>query len=105
MKILIVDDKITILETLEELLSDEHEIVCLNDSNKVLDVLDSTYNLIISDYNMPNLDGISLIDIVKNQYDIKVILMSGGEVSDERYTILQKPFSIKNLKNKIRGVM
>ena len=73
-----------------------------------------SYVLIISDLRMPGLDGIRLIEKVKNMnHKIRTILVSAFEVDDsifEQYTrqniidsFLQKPITLRNLLTEVEN--
>jgi DNA-binding NtrC family response regulator len=67
-RILIVDDEIDILELLELIITDrtEYEVVTTNTPLEVPDLLKKQpVDLMITDLRMPDIDGIELIEMVK----------------------------------------
>lgn len=69
-RFLVVDDDPTLRELMFEILSDEGYAVDLaGDGREALQRLkDNHYNLIISDVNMPEMDGISLYSRIKEDF-------------------------------------
>lgn len=86
--ILIVDDSMTIRQTLGiALRSAGYTVVEAVDGKDALDKLDgSKFNLIISDVNMPNLDGISFVKSAKQigNYKFTPIIMLTTEAEESK---------------------
>ncbi|MEW6185314.1 MAG: response regulator [Thermodesulfobacteriota bacterium] len=71
-RILIVDDEIDMLELLELIITDrtEYEVVTTNSPLEVTDLLKKQpFDLLITDLRMPDIDGIELIERVKQVDD------------------------------------
>jgi DNA-binding NtrC family response regulator len=71
-RILIVDDEIDILELLELIITDrtEYEVVTTNLPLEVPELLKKEpFDLLITDLRMPDIDGIELIELVKQVDD------------------------------------
>lgn len=88
-KILIVEDEIDLRESLSDLLKLEgHQTFLAKDGLEALDIFHSqSFDLIISDIKMPNLDGIELVKKIKSDTKaaVPMILMSGHEeLNDSR---------------------
>jgi DNA-binding NtrC family response regulator len=67
-RILIVDDEIDMLELLELIITDrtEYEVVTTNSPLEVPNLIkNQAFDLLITDLRMPDLDGIELIEMVK----------------------------------------
>jgi DNA-binding NtrC family response regulator len=67
-RILIVDDEIDMLELLELIITDrtEYEVVTTNNPLEVPDLLKKqAFDLLVTDLRMPDIDGIELIEMVK----------------------------------------
>lgn len=79
LKVLTVDDSATMRDMVCHTLRDAgYEAVEAEDGTKALDVLNSTHvDLIITDLNMPNMDGFTLIESARAhpQYKYTPILM------------------------------
>ena len=71
-RILIVDDEIDMLELLELIITDrtEYQVVTTNTPLEVPELLKKEpYDLLITDLRMPDIDGIELIEMVKQVDD------------------------------------
>jgi DNA-binding NtrC family response regulator len=71
-RILIVDDEIDMLELLELIITDrtDYEVTTTNNPLEVPELLKKTpYDLVITDLRMPDVDGIELIEMVKQVDD------------------------------------
>ncbi|MBI5605328.1 MAG: sigma-54-dependent Fis family transcriptional regulator [Deltaproteobacteria bacterium] len=67
-KILIVDDEMDMLELLELIITDrtDYQVVTTNSPLEVPELLKKdTFDLLITDLRMPDIDGIELIEMVK----------------------------------------
>jgi two-component system, sensor histidine kinase ChiS len=80
MKILVVDDDDFVLATIKKILcADGYDVKTASDGVKALELIESRhFDLIISDIMMPNMSGLSLLDIINRHYFSKmpVILIS-----------------------------
>jgi len=89
--IMIVDDAKTIRQTVSFILKNEgHNVIEACDGQDALGKLksDEKINLIISDVNMPNMDGITFIKTLKNDaayeaYKFTPVIMLTTEYADE----------------------
>ena len=103
-KILILDDETDMLFMLEMLITDKtpHEVVSTNNPFEVEELLSKNdFNLVITDLKMPMLDGIEILQIVKQKdADIPVIVITAFgtlEAAEEAvhrraYDFITKPF-------------
>ena len=87
-KILVVDDERDVLELYRELLSQlpsKPEIRTAESGSRALALLnDETYNLLLTDLNMPKMDGFQLLAITRRKFPaMKSMVMSG--ISDDQY--------------------
>jgi PleD family two-component response regulator len=113
--ILIVDDEAIIRESLTELLSAvgfntdtaENGKIALNKIRK------NFYTFLLTDINMPELDGLELIKTVKKEkYNISIITMTGHDKSFTYMDVvnagandfLAKPFKIDEIEAKIKRI-
>ena len=110
MKILIVDDNADFLEVLETYLDwQQHDVVKAEDGLQGLNQLlesPASYDLILSDFSMPAMDGLELLQEVRErQFDIPVIFISASydidlyqqaAALDLRHW-LRKPFDFEDL--------
>ncbi len=82
MRVLIVDDEPKILNGLRRLLKDEFDVICAENGEAALQEIERAplFDAIISDLNMPLMDGIELIRMLgQKKYAGKVILLSGSD--------------------------
>ena len=107
-KILIVDDDISLLSTLETCLSEFgfYVVTCSNPLDVVGIIAKNNFDLIFLDIQMSPIDGFTVLtEIKKLSPDIPVIIISGSEEFDfalravemGAYHILQKPMELKEL--------
>lgn len=98
-KILIVDDTQSISFVLEELLRDKgyNDINVYNNANDALKNIENKDNkpdVIITDYSMPGMNGIELLEKVNpEKNNIKAIVMTADPKSikcEKKYTIVEK---------------
>ena len=105
MKIAIVEDDINMRKSLEIAFSDykEYEIISFKNPVDALKKLDNSVDLIITDINMPKMDGLSFVKELNGRYE--VIIMTGnatlGRAIDSIHLgvkdFLLKPFEIETL--------
>jgi len=81
---------------------------------KLIEEENIQFDLLISDLNMPDMDGEELVKILNKKIpDLRTIMMSGygdeflakNKLVDGKIEFLQKPFSINNLLFKVRSVL
>lgn len=110
MKILIMDDEPLVLKLLENYLTMlDHQVVTVLDGRKGLEVFleaPDIFDLIITDLQMPGLDGMNVIVRLKDKgYEIPVVLISGYAVPNTEeeirnlkiVAVLEKPFDLQEL--------
>ena len=113
--ILVVDDEESIRDILNHAMQQSgFHCVTAADGTKALDILaEHDIDVIITDIQIPNLNGIELTKIVKEKYDSDVIMMTGF-VRDYTYEeiiekgasdFVQKPVSIKELIIRVKRVL
>lgn len=105
-RILLVDDEPTILSTIATMLRMEnYEVTTARDGREALDsVLAHGPDLIITDYNMPRMNGQQLLDAVRDSpptAKMPVLMLSGNtaprpcpaDLAQARTAYLIKPFT------------
>jgi len=115
-RILLLEDDITLGETLGELLDSEEYIVTLvTDGNAVLDAtVTQTFELMLFDVNVPNVNGFELLKMLRDSGDTTpcifltslsdiASLSKGFEVGADDY--LKKPFDFDELLVRIKAVL
>jgi OmpR family response regulator RpaB len=115
LKILVADDEANIRRSLETRLTMQgHEVLSASIGAEALELFrGSEPDLVVLDVMMPELDGFAVVERIRAQSEVPIILLTAlGDVAD-RITGLQlgaddymvKPFSPKELEARIRCVM
>jgi two-component system NtrC family response regulator len=109
-KIAIVEDDINMRKSLEIAMSDykEFEIITFKNAVDALKKLDNTFDLIITDINMPKMDGIEFVKELNGKYE--VIIMTGNATLTRAIESIQlgvkdfllKPFDVDTLVSAIK---
>ncbi len=110
MKIAIVEDDINMRKSLELSLDeyDEFEIVSFKNAKDAIKKIDSSFELIITDINMPGIDGIEFIKRLEGKFEIIVITGNATlnrAIESIRLGVkdfLTKPFEVDTLVNAIK---
>lgn len=114
-KILVVDDEVTIRETLQYNLEKEgYEVITAADGAEALDMARSGKpDLIVLDLMLPKLDGLSVCRAIRKEQDMPIIMLTartgemdkivGLESGADDYVV--KPFSLGELLARIRAVL
>ncbi|WP_295052211.1 sigma-54 dependent transcriptional regulator [Sulfuricurvum sp.] len=105
MKIAIVEDDINMRKSLEIAMSDyeKYEIHTFKNARDALKKLDDTFQLVISDINMPGMDGIEFVKTLGGKFE--VIIITGNATLTRAIESIQlgvkdfllKPFEIETL--------
>lgn len=113
-KILVVDDEISICLLLENFLSQDYDVISLNNGSDALEWLEGNLpDLIISDIQMPKMDGYEFLTNVRKRGFTKhtpVLMLSARSESKERikcYKLgaqdyLTKPFNPEELEELVK---
>jgi DNA-binding NtrC family response regulator len=116
-RILIVDDEIDMLELLELIITDrtEYEVVTTNTPLEVPELLKKEpFDLLITDLRMPDIDGIELIEMVKQVDDQLpfIIITAYGTIESAveamrkgAFDYITKPFRQEQILLNIEKVM
>ncbi|GLT25398.1 hypothetical protein SLA2020_005290 [Shorea laevis] len=111
MRVLAVDDDLTCLKLLENLLRKcQYQVTSTTQANKALEMLrenKNKFDLVISDVNMPDMDGFKLLELVGLEMDLPVIMLSAHSdtklvmkgITHGAVDYLLKPVRIEELKN------
>jgi CheY-like chemotaxis protein len=115
-RILLVEDEHPIRRALVRVLANTgHTVEEAGDAEEALAILEATdapFDLLITDVVMPRSSGIDLAELATERWpDLKVVLISGylndyslGD-ADARFAFLAKPFTPKDLQEKVREVL
>lgn len=115
-RILVVDDEESIREFLEIMLKKEgYEVTCVEDGQKAKDILvKKSFDMVISDLQMPHVTGIELLKYVKESYPDLVFMLITAFGSTESaveamkmgaYDYLTKPFKIDEVRINIQNAL
>lgn len=110
--IAIVDDEKDILSLLERFLQRDFQVTTFNDPLQALESIPKTnFDLVLSDIMMPQIDGIELLQKLREQNcDVKFIIMTAFDTMDRALAAhkygatnyIKKPFtSLQDVKQKI----
>jgi len=105
-KILVIEDDRLMLKLLTKVLSDSYLVYSCENGRKALEIIDDSYSLILTDINMPILNGVEVIKYVKDNFpNIPIIILTSitkeqtvleiFEMGVEDY--IKKPFYPKEL--------
>lgn len=114
MAILIIDDDRSLCETTKVLLEDEYKVFTAFSGAEGLYLLcKESISLILLDYGLPDMDGISVLKNIKELHRIPVIMITG--IGDKEIVLkswqhkadyyFDKPFRIGDLKAKISELL
>ena len=116
-KLLIIDDNEEILASLKNFLSKkEYYIVTASnglDGIKLFEAAHDDFDLVVTDLVMPNIGGVALISIFKNQRpDIPIIAITGYGEQPESLArearadvVMEKPFKLDDLEATVKKLL
>lgn len=115
-RILVVDDEESIREFLEIMLKKEgYEVTCAEDGQKAIDLLKKkSFDLVISDLQMPNVTGIELLKHINENYSGLLFMMITAFGTTESaveamkmgaYDYITKPFKIDEVRIVINNAL
>jgi two-component system cell cycle response regulator len=114
--ILVVDDDVQVCDLLADALTYMgHKVVTAGDGNEALEKLqDDSFGIIITDIDMPKMDGMELIKYVAKHREGVDIIAITGHVMKYRYTdmvaagasdFITKPFGLNELEAKLSRII
>jgi CheY-like chemotaxis protein len=116
-KVLLVDDNPMVLGMLRQALAQMANLSTAGDgADALLKIIDEPFDLIISDYQMPGMDGRALFDKIKARASTSripfILIATKGDI-DEKLKALQdkvedfieKPFYVKEAAGKIKRII
>jgi CheY-like chemotaxis protein len=112
-RILIVDDEKAVGIVLAEALKHhDYEIdVVLNGIEAINQINRRSYDLIITDYMMPEMDGLELTRRVMSKYpSIPIVVVTGNGPSKDLLksgatACIMKPFSVLEIQNEVKNIL
>lgn len=114
MKVLVCDDDFMITKTLEHKLRNEgYEVEIASDGRKAVEMIKgNSYDLILTDMLMPFVGGLELINLIRNQLNIKTPIIVLSKLGNEDSVIeafklgaddyITKPFSPNELSIRVK---
>ena len=113
--VLLVEDNLEMSDFINKMLTPHYRITLAYNGQiaKKLIEEDNSFDLIVSDIMMPELDGISLLKWIKENHDLPVILITSLNTENRKIEALQigvddylnKPFSPTELNLRIRNLL
>lgn len=80
LKILVVDDEPLIVEVFMEMLSQKYDVHSAISASEVQSALDGhSFDVLITDWNMPGLNGLALAKRMGESGDCRVLLITGAD--------------------------
>jgi two-component system cell cycle response regulator CpdR len=117
-QVLVVDDEDSMrLLIARAVAMDGHDVVTATDGAEALDILgspDNRFDLLLSDIQMPVMDGIALALTAARDYpDLTILLMTGFAHQRERasglnaiaYDVISKPFSVADIRTAVADAL
>jgi len=115
--ILVVDDNIELLQFINDILNEKYNTLLATNGKDGLNMTRQFFpDIILSDLMMPEMDGLEMIQNIKNDPEISpipIIMMSAKSSVEDRIKgiesgiddYLPKPFNSKYLKSRIQGLI
>jgi two-component system chemotaxis response regulator CheY len=114
LRILIVDDNVSYARALAKLFGKEgFEVATACDGAEALELLrdDRTYALVLSDVEMPRMNGLDLLTSVRTEFGIPVVLMTARPLDgllaprDQAAGLLRKPIEFPLALSTVLGAL
>jgi DNA-binding response OmpR family regulator len=114
-RVLVVDDRISLRETISEYLSQQHlQVMCAGDGQEALLLCTThTFDCIVLDLMMPKMDGETFIQKLRTRSNIPIIVVSAKVDEEDTVNVLAmgaddymtKPVKMKELTARIFAVI
>lgn len=119
LRILVIDDQEEVLEITSMMLEKlGHDCIITTDPIQGMEIIDAEHqnlDLVLTDYSMPRLNGLQLVDTCANRYPaLRVVISTGYGDSLPRHTILankrklqilKKPYNFRELRLLVEDVI
>ena len=115
LKLLVVEDNVSLLESIKKILSDEYEVdTADNGDDGLFLALQNIYDAIVLDVMLPGLDGFEIVQqIRKEKINTSVLFLTAKDGLEDRVRGLEmggddylvKPFQAPELKARIRALL
>ena len=107
-KVLVVDDEISILKSIQQVLEDKGlNVDIAHNGAEALEKIESEmYDIVITDYYMPVMNGRELLNIIKEHFPKTLVIVISGFCSVEdrldllfkgAFNCLKKPFKVSEI--------
>lgn len=107
-KILVIDDELLILNTVEKALARVgYSVVKAQNMEELKTALrEAPFDLLLTDLHMDEDTADNIIERVRQfSPGIKVLLMSGGSYAIDADNFIEKPFKLEELREKVRAYL
>jgi two-component system cell cycle sensor histidine kinase/response regulator CckA len=113
LRILVIDDEVQVGRAVVALLSPQHDAVAVTRARVALErlAIDDTFDVILCDLMMPEMNGIELYDHLPAHYRDRLVFVTGGAFTPQARTFLAgrvylgKPFSEEQLRSAIGRIV
>ncbi|MFJ7310324.1 response regulator transcription factor [Peribacillus frigoritolerans] len=115
MKVLVVEDNVSLLESIRQILTDEYEVdTADNGEDGLFMAQQSIYDIIILDVMLPGIDGFQIVRKIREaKIDTSVLFLTAKDALEDRVRGLEmggddylvKPFQAPELKARIRALL
>lgn len=115
MKVLVVEDNVSLLESIRQILTDEYEVdTADNGEDGLFMAQQSIYDIIILDVMIPGIDGFEIVRKIREaKIDTSVLFLTAKDALEDRVRGLEmggddylvKPFQAPELKARIRALL
>ncbi|MEW5593995.1 response regulator transcription factor [Peribacillus frigoritolerans] len=115
MKVLVVEDNVSLLESVRQILTDEYEVdTADNGEDGLFMAQQSIYDIIILDVMLPGIDGFEIVRKIREaKIDTSVLFLTAKDALEDRVRGLEmggddylvKPFQAPELKARIRALL
>ncbi|MEY8754725.1 response regulator transcription factor [Peribacillus frigoritolerans] len=115
MKVLVVEDNVSLLESIRQILTDEYEVdTADNGEDGLFMAQQSIYDIIILDVMLPGIDGFEIVQKIREaKIDTSVLFLTAKDALEDRVRGLEmggddylvKPFQAPELKARIRALL
>ena len=113
--LLIVDDELGARQSLEVILEDDYRVLSAMNGTEALELLQrETVNLVLLDVNMPDMDGLEVLQRVKEQdEEVDVIMVSAlnlarkaaDAIKSGAYDYITKPYEPEDILSTVNRVI
>jgi two-component system cell cycle response regulator CpdR len=117
-RVLIADDEESMRKLVARAIAmDGHDVITAEDGAEALDILErerGTFDLLLTDIQMPIMDGIALaLTVARDFPDLTILLMTGFADQRERahglnaivHDVVTKPFSVNDIRTAVTAAL